>query len=125
MAHYFHFSYQNHLITTNIAIATVREEFAFRTNVRSYFSTAKLLSRSQKVSFALLNKIGNARDGTMISQGDRVSLNSLKSIWLLFSISFLPLANYPFEILRPEIMNYYALTLEKTNLGVEINLEQT
>eukprot|EP00794_Sanderia_malayensis_P017721 gene17721-19492_t len=35
---------------------------------------AKLLSRSHKVSYALLNKIGNARDGTAISQGDRVAL---------------------------------------------------
>ncbi|XP_065052203.1 disco-interacting protein 2-like isoform X2 [Rhopilema esculentum] len=35
---------------------------------------AKLLSRSQKVAFSLLNKVGSHRDGNIISQGDRVAL---------------------------------------------------
>jgi len=35
---------------------------------------AKLLSRSQKIAFALLNKIGNPRDNNVICQGDRIAL---------------------------------------------------
>eukprot|EP00112_Aurelia_sp_Birch-Aquarium-sp1_P009300 Seg2051.8 transcript_id=Seg2051.8/GoldUCD/mRNA.D3Y31 product="Disco-interacting protein 2 C" protein_id=Seg2051.8/GoldUCD/D3Y31 len=35
---------------------------------------AKLMSRSQKVAFALLNKVGTPREGNVICQGDRVAL---------------------------------------------------
>ena len=38
-----------------------------------FFFLAKLQSRSQKVAFSLLNKVGSHRDGNIISQGDRVS----------------------------------------------------
>ena len=33
------------------------------------------MSRSQKVAFALLNKVGTPREGNVVCQGDRVSIH--------------------------------------------------
>ena len=40
--------------------------------IHSYF-TGKLLSRSMKLAYALLNKVGSHKEGTSIMTGDRVS----------------------------------------------------
>lgn len=44
----------------------------FKWKMTFFLISAKLLSRSQKIAYALLNKVGSIRDNNAISQGDRV-----------------------------------------------------
>ena len=66
----------------------------------SFPRTGKLLSRSMKLAYALLNKVGSHKEGTSIMTGDRVSHYPLNPE-IKFEFSFVA----PIHFLQIEVVN--------------------